>query len=64
MKAGLPDLHAVFVSLYPPTNSWLPELIFMKLGMYIIAPEPYLKGVLHESHPSVCVSIYVFSYRC
>jgi hypothetical protein len=23
-----------------PTNFWMPELVFMQIGMYIMAPEP------------------------
>jgi hypothetical protein len=30
----------VCVSMYPPINFWMPESIFMKLGIYIMAPEP------------------------
>jgi hypothetical protein len=38
-KVGVCDLHAVCES--PPTISfWLHEPLFMKLGMYIMAPEP------------------------
>jgi hypothetical protein len=37
----------------------MPEPIFMKLGMYIIAPEPHLNGVIHKSLLLVCVPICV-----
>jgi hypothetical protein len=42
-KRGLWDNHtfSVSVCLYnPPINFWIPETIFKKLGMYIIASEP------------------------
>jgi hypothetical protein len=35
------------------------ESIFMKLGMYIMALEAHLNGVIHKSLPSVCVSIFL-----
>jgi hypothetical protein len=44
------DLHAVYVSVYPPINFWMLELIFMKLGMYIMAPEP--NSVVYFINPS------------
>jgi hypothetical protein len=40
IRLGLCDLHAVCVSLYPPINFWIAEPVFMKSGMYIMAPEP------------------------
>jgi hypothetical protein len=36
-----------------------PEPVFMKLGMYIMTPEPHLNGVLHKSLPPVCVSLCI-----
>jgi hypothetical protein len=48
MKADLRDLHTVCVFVYPPINFWVPELIFMKLGVYIIVPEPHLNCLLHN----------------
>jgi hypothetical protein len=48
-----PCILCVFVS--PCINLWMPEPIFMKLGMYIMAPEP----ILTASLPSVCVSLCV-----
>jgi hypothetical protein len=37
-------------------NDWIPELILMKLGMYILAPEPISTTYfIHSSHQSVCV---------
>jgi hypothetical protein len=55
---GLLDHHAVCVSVYPAINFWIPEQIFMKLGLYhdIWA---HLNGVLGKSFPSVSVSICV-----
>jgi hypothetical protein len=35
----------------------MPEPIFMKLGTYVVAPEPNINGVLHKSIPSV---LYVY----
>jgi hypothetical protein len=40
---------------YPPINFLIPEPIFMKLRMYIMAPGPI---VLHKSFPScVCLNV-------
>jgi hypothetical protein len=37
------------------------EPIFMKLGMYIMAPEPILKAYfINPSHQSVCLYVYPF----
>jgi hypothetical protein len=41
----------------PHINFWIYEPIFMKLGIYIMAPEP--NGVLHKSLPSFCASVRV-----
>jgi hypothetical protein len=38
------------------------EPIFMKLGMYIMAPEAHINGVLHKSLPSACV--YIVARQC
>jgi hypothetical protein len=38
----------------------MPEAICMKHGMFIMAPEPISKGVLHKSLPSVCVTVCAF----
>jgi hypothetical protein len=61
-KLGLCDLHAVFVSVNPSINFSMTELIFVKLGVYIMAPEPNLMAYFTNlSHQSVC---YVYpSYR-
>jgi hypothetical protein len=37
----------------------MPERIFMKLGMYIMASEPISNGVLYISLPPACLSVYV-----
>jgi hypothetical protein len=52
----------VTVCIPPPINFWIPEPIFMKLGVYIMARE--LNGVLHKSLPSVYVSVCVYPYPC
>jgi hypothetical protein len=63
MKVGLCDLHAVCVSVYPPSPSidfGIPDLIFMKLGMLIMETDPaHLSGVFYKSLPSnfVCICI-------
>jgi hypothetical protein len=42
----------------PLINFWKPEQIFMKLGMYIVAPEPISTAYfLNPSHQSVSVSL-------
>jgi hypothetical protein len=67
IKVGLYDLHAVCVSVclcIPPTHFWMPEPILIKLGMYIMAPEPISKAYfINPSHHSVCLYVYP-SYRC
>jgi hypothetical protein len=58
LKVGLCDLNAVCES--PPINFWIPEPIFMKFGMYIMASEPVLTAYsINSSHQSVYPS-----YRC
>jgi hypothetical protein len=40
----------------------MPELIFVKFGMYIIAPEPYSTAYfIKPAHQSVCMCILLFS---
>jgi hypothetical protein len=40
----------------PRINLGMPEPIFMKLGMYIMAPEPILTAyIINPSHQSACV---------
>jgi hypothetical protein len=49
----------------PTINFWMPEPIFMKLGMYIMAPEPIATAYFINSPPSVCVSVCVYApHRC
>jgi hypothetical protein len=62
IKVDLCDLHAVCVSP-PPINFRMAEPIFMKLSMYIMAPEP-INSILHKPFPSVCVPICVSPYHC
>jgi hypothetical protein len=63
MKVGLCDLHGV-CEPPPPINLWMPEPIFMKLGMYITAPEPISTAYfINPSHQSVCLFVYS-SHRC
>jgi hypothetical protein len=40
INVRLCDLHAVCLPVYPPVNFWMPEPVFMKLRMYVMAPEP------------------------
>jgi hypothetical protein len=45
----------------PPNNFWMPELIFMKLGMYIMAPEPIASVCfINPSHQSVCMCVCLY----
>jgi hypothetical protein len=58
-KVSLCDLHAVYVSVHHPSITfWMPEPIFMKLGMNIMATEPISTAYcVHKFLPSVCVSV-------
>jgi hypothetical protein len=58
-KVDVCNLHPVCISP-PPINLSMPEPIFMKFGMYIMATEPNLSGIPHKSLPSVCVAVCVF----
>jgi hypothetical protein len=52
----------VCVFVYPSINFWMPEPIFMKLGMYIMAPGP--NSTVYSiifSHQSVCLYVYSLS---
>jgi hypothetical protein len=40
-------------------NFWMPEQVFMKLGMYTMAPEPISTVYIKKSHPLVGVSVCV-----
>jgi hypothetical protein len=43
----------------PHIKFWMPELIFMKLGMYAMAPEPILTAYfINPAHQSVCLYVY------
>jgi hypothetical protein len=43
----------------PPINFWMSKQILMKLGMYIIAPEPISTAYfINPSHQSVCLYVY------
>jgi hypothetical protein len=54
LKVGLCDLYALCVS--HPTNYWMVEAIFIKLGMCIVAPERISKTYfINPSHQSVCL---------
>jgi hypothetical protein len=49
------------VCLYiPPVSVWMPERIFIKLGVYVISPEPismaYFIKLLHQS---VCLYVHM-----
>jgi hypothetical protein len=51
--------HAVCISVNSPINFWIPEQIFMKLGMYVMAPEPISTAhLIILSHQSVCLYAY------
>jgi hypothetical protein len=64
MKVGICDLHAVYVSP-PPIHFWMAESIFMKLGIYIVAPELISAAYfINPSHQSVCDSWPEKEYRC
>jgi hypothetical protein len=58
IKVGLCDLHAVYVSVYPLINFWMPQPIFMKLGIYIMTSEPIsVAYLMNPSHQSVCLCV-------
>jgi hypothetical protein len=54
----------VCVSVYVPLiNFRIPEPIFMKLSICIMAPEPILTAYFtNRTRQSVC--LYVYPYRC
>jgi hypothetical protein len=61
IKVGLSDHLAVciFVSVYPPINFWMPDTVFMKLGVYIMAPKPISTAYFRNpSHQSMCQYVY------
>jgi hypothetical protein len=51
IKACLCDYHAVCVSVHAPINVRMPEPIFTKLGMYIMAPEPISTAYFINVYP-------------
>jgi hypothetical protein len=56
-EVGLYDLRAVCMA--SPISSRFPELVFMKLGMYIVTPEPVSTAYfINPSHQSVCLHVY------
>jgi hypothetical protein len=63
MKAGLRNrmcfcVYMLCTSL-PLINFQMPEPVFMKLGVYIMAPEPFSAAyVMKPSHQSVCLYVY------
>jgi hypothetical protein len=57
MKVGLWDHLAVCVSVYPSIEFWMPELIFMKLGTYIMTPELISREYFIKFLPSFCMSL-------
>jgi hypothetical protein len=64
------NLEAVCTSVclwFSPINFWMPEQIFMKLGMYFMASEPisaaYFINTSIQSYVSVCVSILFFKQK-
>jgi hypothetical protein len=48
------------VSVYSPLSNFpMPEPIFIKLGMYIMAPEPISTAYfINPSHQRVCLYVY------
>jgi hypothetical protein len=61
-KAYLCDLLPLCVSVYPLINCSLPHPIFMKLGMYIMTPEPISTDCfINPSNQSVCICMLIGS---
>jgi hypothetical protein len=53
--------YSVCVSVYSLYQLWTPEPICMKLGIYIMAPEPISTAyLLNPSCQSVCLYVYPF----
>jgi hypothetical protein len=63
MKAGLWDLLAANVFMYPPNTISMPEPIFMKLGTYVINLSVYQRRNSWIHPISLCVFISIH-YRC
>jgi hypothetical protein len=58
MKVGLCDLHAVGVSVNPPLLTFECLNKSMKLGLYIMAPEPIsVAYFINPSHQSMCLCV-------
>jgi hypothetical protein len=57
---GLWDHQALCLFVYEaPPNFWKPEPIFVKLGIYIMAPEPISTTYfINSSHQSLCLYVY------
>jgi hypothetical protein len=61
INVGLWDHLAVHVSVcvFPLINFWMPEPIFMELGMHVMAREPISTAYfMNPSHQSVCLYVY------
>jgi hypothetical protein len=55
MKIGLCKPHLCLC--FSPTNFWIPERYFIKLDMYIMAPQSIKSECFIKSLTSVCVSV-------
>jgi hypothetical protein len=57
----------IYIYVYEPSpqnNLRIPEPIIMKLGLYILPPEPITPAYfINLSYPSVCLYVYP-SYNC
>jgi hypothetical protein len=59
IKVGLCDHHAICIPPPPLVDFWLPEPVFMKLGMCIMLTEPISTAYFRNpSHQSVCLYMY------
>jgi hypothetical protein len=59
ITAGLCDRHAVCLHIPSPHQILTPDPLFIKLGMYITAPEPISTAYfINPSHQSVCLYVY------
>jgi hypothetical protein len=61
IKVDLRNHFAVWVSvcISTPINFYMSEPIFMKLSMYMMAPEPISKAYfINPSHQSACLYVY------
>jgi hypothetical protein len=51
---------SVYPSPPPPVNFWVPQPIFMKISVYIMAPEPIpMAYFINPSHRSMCLHVYL-----